>query len=58
MSTAEAPETKPAALVMVARPAIAPEQSPRTDGLPRCSFSTNAQESVAAAAPRVVVRKA
>ena len=37
---------------------MAPEQSPSTEILPRCSFSTTAQARVAVAAPSVVVMKA
>src|SRR5579871_6524380 len=41
--------TKPEAGVMATRPATAPEQMPRTDGLPLAIHSTNIQPKAAAA---------
>src|SRR6204780_1093170 len=41
--------TKPEAGVMATRPATAPEQMPRTDGLPLNTHSTNIQPKAAAA---------
>ena len=50
--------TKPHAGVMTTRPATAPEQKPRTLGLPRRMYSAMAQVNEATAVARVVVVKA
>ena len=50
--------TKPHAGVMVARPPIAPEQKPSTEGLPRKKYSMAGQVMQPAAAESVVVTKA
>src|SRR5687767_4944641 len=58
MMTALEAVTKPAHGVMTTRPATAPEQKPRTDGLPRVSHSMAGQAAAATAVARVVVMKA
>src|SRR5271156_1828362 len=49
MTSAPPGSTKPDAGVMATRPATAPEQMPRTDGLPLKTHSTNIQPKAAAA---------
>src|SRR6058998_79294 len=58
MMTAPVVSTKPQAGVMTTRPATAPEQKPRTLGLPRVTYSAIAQTNEATAVARVVVVKA
>src|SRR4051812_43171692 len=50
--------TKPQAGVMTTNPATAPEQKPRTLGLPRKTYSAMAQTKAATAVAIVVVVKA
>src|SRR5215212_6173658 len=50
--------TKPQAGVITTRPATAPEQKPRMEGLPRVMYSTIAQAKDATAVAIVVVMKA
>src|SRR5690349_17859892 len=50
--------TKPQAGVITTRPATAPEQKPRTLGLPRTIHSASGQAKDATAVARVVVVKA
>src|SRR5437660_7622958 len=50
--------TKPQAGVMTTNPATAPEQNPRTLGLPRVTYSAIAQTKDAVAVANVVVMKA
>src|SRR5690348_14658918 len=57
-TTAPSAVTKPQAGVMTTRPATAPEQNPRTLGLPRVRYSAMAQTKEATAVARVVVIKA
>src|SRR5215213_3985721 len=58
MIMAPVASTKPAAGVITTRPATAPEQKPRTEGLPFMMYSAMAHTNAAAAAARVVVMKA
>src|SRR5437879_9454017 len=58
MATAPLAVTKPHAGVMTTRPATAPEQKPRTLGLPRNIHSAIGQTKEATAVARVVVVKA
>src|SRR5450759_1948518 len=58
MSSAPPAVTKPQAGVMTTRPATAPEQKPRTLGLPRVIHSANGQTKDATAVAIVVVMKA
>src|SRR6187549_2834585 len=50
--------TKPAAGVITTRPPTAPEQKPRTVGLPRVTHSIAGHTAAATAAARVVATKA
>src|SRR5580704_5355602 len=58
MMTAPAGVTNPHAGVMTTNPATAPEQKPRTLGLPRAIHSAIGQTNEATAVARVVVVKA
>src|SRR5437773_9614686 len=58
MITAPVEVTKPQAGVITTRPATAPEQKPRTLGLPRVIHSANGQTNDATAVASVVVVKA
>src|SRR5207253_8806160 len=58
MATAPLAVTKPHAGVMTTRPATAPEQKPRTLGLPRNIHSAIGQTNEATAVAKVVVVKA
>ncbi len=58
MITAPLAVTKPEAGVMTTRPATAPEQNPRTVGLPRVAHSMAGQVTDATAVARVVAMKA
>src|SRR5215468_3379191 len=58
MMIAPLESTKPQAGVITTRPATAPEQKPRTLGLPRVMYSAMAQTNEATAVAMVVVRNA
>src|ERR1044071_1354658 len=58
MITAPLAETKPEAGVMTTRPATAPEQKPRTVGLPRVIHSSAGQTTDATAVASVVAMNA
>src|SRR6266568_6095125 len=58
MTTAPLAVTKPQAGVITTSPATAPEQKPRTLGLPRVMYSAIAQTNEATAVAIVVVRNA
>src|SRR5438067_12702232 len=58
MMTAPVGSTYPHAGVITTRPPTAPEQNPRTLGLPRNAYSSIAQVNEAAAVARVVVMNA
>src|SRR5882672_3759861 len=58
MITAPLALTKPHAGVMTTRPATAPEQKPRIEGLPRVNHSIIGQTNEATAVASVVVVKA
>src|SRR5678815_1966157 len=58
MMTAPFADTNPEAGVMTTRPATAPEQKPRTVGLPRVTHSSAGQTTEATAVARVVAMNA